>query len=198
MTSADEQTPAAAGGDSVTELLLELREGRPGALDRLFPVVYEELHRLAHRQLRREEAGHTLNTTALVHEAYLKLVDITRIELNDRVHFLSTAARAMRRILIDYARTHRSARRGGGDRPMTLEEGLVAADHQADTLLAIDLALQQLGTLNPRLVKVVECRYFGGLSEEETAQALGVNVRTVRRDWFKAKGWLEQALADSE
>jgi RNA polymerase sigma factor (TIGR02999 family) len=163
----------------------------------MFPIIYGELHRLAHLQLKREPDGHTLNTTALVHEAYLKLVDIKRVEWQDRVHFLSTAARAMRRILIDYARQHRRERRGGGDRPLTLDEGLVAADHQADTLLALDIALEQLGALNERLVKVVECRYFGGMSEEETAQAMGVNVRTIRRDWVKARGWLERALAES-
>ena len=197
MTDPTNQPLASPDSDRVTALLGELREGRADALDRIFPLVYDELHRLAHRQLKRESEGHTLNTTALVHEAYLKLVDITRVEWQDRVHFLSTAARAMRRILIDYARHHRRERRGGGDRPVTLEEGLVAADSQADTLLAIDMALEQLGVLNERLVRVVECRYFGGMSEEETAQAMGVNVRTIRRDWFKARGFLERALAET-
>lgn len=183
--------------EGVTELLLELRDGRHDAMDRLFPIIYDELHRIAHAQLRRERDDHTLNATALVHEAYMKLVDITRVEWRDRAHFLSMAARAMRRILIDYARQHGRQRRGGGVQPVTLDEALVAADQQADTLLAIDAALERLGELNERLVRLVECRFFGGLTEEETAEALGVNVRTVRRDWVKARGWLERELSSS-
>lgn len=183
--------------EGVTELLLELRDGRHEAMDRLFPIIYDELHRIAHAQLRRERDDHTLNATALVHEAYMKLVDITRVEWRDRAHFLSMAARAMRRILIDYARQHGRQRRGGGVQPVTLDEALVAADQQADTLLAIDAALERLGELNERLVRLVECRFFGGLTEEETAEALGVNVRTVRRDWVKARGWLERELSSS-
>jgi RNA polymerase sigma factor (TIGR02999 family) len=178
----------------ITELLLECRGGRRDALDRLFPRIYDELQRIAHGQLQRERAGHTLVTTALVHEAYMKLVDITRVEWRDRVHFLSMAARAMRRILIDYARQKNAARRGGGARPITLDEALIVADLQTDSLLALDDALEKLGALNPRLVRVVECRFFGGMTEEETAQALGVTSRTIRSDWVKARGWLRQAL----
>lgn len=183
--------------DGVTELLLDVGNGRRDALDRLFPIVYEELRRVAHARLKREPEGHTLNTTALVHEAYMKLVDVTRVEWRDRVHFLSMAARAMRRILIDYARQHRAARRGGGVVPLDLNDVLVAADQQAETLSVLDDALEQLGTLNPRLVRVVECRYFAGMTEAETAQALDVNERTVRRDWIKARGWLQKALASA-
>jgi RNA polymerase sigma factor (TIGR02999 family) len=126
----------------------------------------------------------------------MKLVDITRVDWRDRIHFLATASRAMRRVLIDYARKQRRLRRGGGIRPMTLDEALVAADHQADTLLALDLALEKLATFNERLVRVVECRFFGGLTEDETAQVLGVTDRTVRRDWIKARAWLQDALAE--
>ncbi|MCI0437202.1 MAG: ECF-type sigma factor [Gemmatimonadetes bacterium] len=197
MSEPEPRTPEGESPPAVTELLLQYRNGQPDALDRVFPLIYDELHRIAHAQLEREPEGHTLNTTALVHEAYIRLVDITRVEWRDRVHFLSMAARAMRRILIDYARRHKRARRGGGVRPVTLDEALVAADHQADTLLALDLALEQLASLNQRLVRVVECRFFGGLTEDETAEALQVNARTVRRDWVKARGWLQQAMAST-
>lgn len=189
--------------EGVTELLLACRGGNRDAFDRVFPVIYDELHRVARAQLRREREGHTLNATALVHEAYLRLVDVTRIEWRDRVHFISMAARAMRRILIDSARRHQAERRGGGVAVLPLDE-VIALDHdagvliqldrQADTLVAVDRALQQLGELNERLVRVVEYRFFGGLTEEETAQALGVGERTVRRDWVKARGWLKLAL----
>jgi len=182
---------------AVTELLLECRSNDRAA-DRLFPLVYEELRRIAHRQLRQERTGHTLATTALVHEAYLKLVDITRVEWRDRVHFLSMAARAMRRILVDYARQHRAERRGGGVAPLTLDDAsALSVDAQADEVLALDDALIRLGELSPRLVQVVEYRFFAGMSEEETAEALAVTARTVRRDWVKARGWLRQALDDS-
>jgi RNA polymerase sigma factor (TIGR02999 family) len=185
-----------ATSGSVTELLLECRSDDRAA-DRLFPLVYDELRRIAHRHLRRERTGHTLGTTALVHEAYLKLVDITRVEWRDRVHFLSMAARAMRRILVDYARQHRAERRGGGVTPLALDEALdLSVETQADELIALDDALTRLGGLSPRLVQVVEHRFFAGMSEEETAEALAVDSRTVRRDWVKARGWLRQALGD--
>jgi RNA polymerase sigma factor (TIGR02999 family) len=200
----DQPLPAGVETGGVTDLLLACRGGNRDAFDRVFPIIYEELHRVAHAQLRREREGHTLSTTALVHEAYIRLVDVTRIEWRDRVHFVSMAARAMRRILIDNAREHQAARRGGGMQLLPLEEviavdrdavTLLELDRQADTLVAVDRALQQLAELNERLVRVVECRFFGGLTEEETAQALGINQRTVRRDWVKARGWLKLALA---
>lgn len=181
----------------ITELLLACRGGERQALDRLFPLIYDELRRVARGQLKRERADHTLVTTALVHEAYMRMVDITRVEWRDRVHFLSMAARAMRRILIDHARQQNALRRGGGARPVTLDEALIAGDMQTETLVALDDALERLGTLNPRLVRVVECRFFGGMTEEETAQALDVTSRTVRSDWVKARGWLRQALASA-
>jgi RNA polymerase sigma factor (TIGR02999 family) len=179
----------------VTELLLQLRHGHAGAMDRLFPLVYEELRHIAHRALMGERTGHTLGTTGLVHEAYLRLVDQTRIEYRDRGHFYGIAARAMRQILVDYARRHRAAKRGGGaQRVLVLDENVLALEDRAEVLVALDEALTVLAALEPRLVQVVECRFFAGLTEEETAEVVGVTARTVRRDWLKAKGWLYHQL----
>ncbi len=182
-----------APGD-VTTLLADWRGGETGAIDRLLPLVYHELRRIAHQQLLAERPDHTLSTTALVHEAYVKLVDQTRAQWTDRAHFLAVAARAMRRILVDYARQRQAAKRGGAQRPVTFDEGAVMAEDRADALVALDEALTRLATLDERLGRVVECRFFGGLTEEETAEALRVTSRTVRRDWVKAKGWLYQEL----
>jgi RNA polymerase sigma factor (TIGR02999 family) len=179
---------------AVTELLLELRDGRPGVMDRLFPLVYEELHRIAHRAIRGERTGHTLGTTGLVHEAYLRLADQTRLEYRDRVHFYALAARAMRHILVDYARRRGAAKRGGAMRAIVLDEALLGVEERAEALVALDDALKELETVDPRLAEVVQCRFFGGLTEEETGEVLGVTARTVRRDWLKAKGWLYQQL----
>jgi RNA polymerase sigma factor (TIGR02999 family) len=144
--------------------------------------------------MKRERPGHTLGTTALVHEAYIRMVDITRVEWQDRAHFLSMAARAMRRILVDHARAHCAERRGRGAVHAELPDNVASADQQADELVALDDALERLASANPRLVQVVEHRYFAGLTEDETAEALGVTARTVRRDWVKARGWLRQAM----
>jgi len=167
-------------------------------MDRLMPLVYDQLRRLAHRQLVVEPTGHTLATTALVHEAYLKLVDQTRAQWQDRAHFFAIAARALRRILIDYARRHRAARRGGSqDGPparVALDSVELPVAERADALLALDEALDRLAQLDARLAQVVECRFFAGLSEEETAAALAVSQRTVARRWVLAKGWLYQEL----
>jgi RNA polymerase sigma-70 factor, ECF subfamily len=178
----------------VTELLAAWREGDTNAIDRLLPVVYEELKRIARRQLRAEQVGHTLNSTALVHEAYLKLVDQTRVEWVDRAHFYAVAAQAMRRILVDHARRHRAAKRGGREQRVPLDEADLPIEERAELLVALDGALDPLAALDRRLAQVVECRYFGGLTEEETAAALGVTARTVRRDWVKARGWLHEEL----
>ena len=164
------------------------------ALARLVPVVYEELRRIARRQLRNERTGHTLTTTALVHESYLKLAEQTRAAFQDRTHFLAVASQAMRRILIDYARGHRAARRGGDQQRVDLEDATVAAVEQSESLIALHEALERLEQLDPRQCRVVECRFFGGMTEEETAAALGVTDRTVRRDWLKAKSWLYAEL----
>lgn len=161
----------------------------------LFPFVYQELRRSAHRALRRENSGHTLGTTGLVHEAYLRLVDQTRVEWRNRSHFYAIAAQAMRRILVDYARQHRRTKRGGGQQPLTLDENVVSLNARAENLIALDEALTRLAALNPRLSRVVECRFFAGLTEEEIAEATGVTVRTVKRDWAKARGWLYKELS---
>jgi RNA polymerase sigma factor (TIGR02999 family) len=189
------------GDDDITALLIAWRGGDEDALGLLFPRVYDELRHIAHRHLRREREGHTLGTTALVNEAYLKLVDQTRAQWTDRAHFFAVAARVMRRILVDYARRHRAQKRGGAAQPVSLGDEAVGnaslvADERADMLLALDEALTQLAELDERLSRVVECRFFGGLTEEETAEALSVTARTVRRDWVKAKGWLHQALRE--
>jgi RNA polymerase sigma-70 factor, ECF subfamily len=173
-----------------TDLLLQAHAGEPGAVEQVFPLIYEELRRLAHRQLMREGAGQTLSTTGLVHEAYLKLIDQTRVQWSGRAHFMAIAATAMRRILIDRARSRGSMKRGGGLRPIPIESVELAAEERADLLLALDEALTRLHALDPRQAQVVECRFFGGMTEEETAAALGIGLRTAKRDWAKAKSWL--------
>jgi RNA polymerase sigma factor (TIGR02999 family) len=178
---------------SVTDLLIQVRQGTPEAIDRLFSLVYPQLRRIAHRQLRGERPGHTLGTTGLVHEAYLKLVDQSRIDWQDQGHFFALAARAMRQILVDYARRYRAQRRGGGMQRITLTDGH-AVEEQAELMLAVHEALGRLAGVSERLSRVVECRYFAGLTDDETAVALGVSARTVERDWVKAKGWLYQEL----
>lgn len=181
--------------ESVTDLLQRAGAGDPAAPGLVFPLVYEHLRQLARRQLRREASGHSLNTTALVHEAYLKLVDQRRSQFKDRAHFFAIAATAMRRILVDHARRHGAAKRGAGAKRVPLEsvEGLTA-DDRAGLLVALDGALSRLATLDVRQARVVEMRFFGGLTEEETAEAIGTSARTVKRDWAKAKSWLYQSL----
>jgi RNA polymerase sigma factor (TIGR02999 family) len=181
--------------EQITDLLLQVRGGSPEAMDRLFHAVYGHLRRIASRQLRNERPGHTLGTTGLVHETYLKLADQTQVQWQDRAHFYRVAACAMRRILVDYARRCRAERRGGELRRVSLGEEATAQE-RGDTLLALDEALERLASVNQRLSHVVECRYFGGLTEEETAEALGVTSRTVQRDWAKARGWLYLELGD--
>ena len=163
-------------------------------VEQLTPVLYDELRRVAHLQLRRERPGHTLGTTGLVHEAYLKLADQTRASFADRAHFLATAAVVMRRVLVDHARTRSREKRGGERVPVTLDEELALGAESCDGLLELDDALDRLAAIAPRLARVVECRFFGGLTDEEIADALGMTARTVRRDWVKARGWLYQAL----
>jgi RNA polymerase sigma factor (TIGR02999 family) len=162
------------GDADITRLLLAWRTGDANALDRLFPLIYDELRRVAHRQLGREHPGHTLDSTALVHEAYFRLVDQTRIAWADRSHFLAIAAQVMHRVLVDYARQYRAMRRGGSPERVALDDNMLVVEERADTLLALDEAMSQLAQLDERLSRVVECRFFGGLTEEETAQALGV------------------------
>jgi RNA polymerase sigma factor (TIGR02999 family) len=178
----------------ITGTLLGCRAGDPEALDRLFPLVYDDLRRVARAQMRREGTDHTLGTTGLVHEAWFRLVDQTRVEWADRAHFFAVATQAMRRILVDYARRYRAAKRGGAPVRVTLDDDMLATGVRADVLVALDEALTRLAGVDERLARVVEYRFFGGLSEGETAELLGVTVRTVRRDWVKAKGWLHRAL----
>lgn len=190
---------------AITDALGAVRDGVPGALDRLIPLVYPDLAGIARRQLALEATGHTLSTMEVVHEAYLRLVDQTRIQWNDRVHFFAVASHVMRRVLIDHARRHRAARRGGPQRrAISLEQleaahqGSLTADQRADVLVALDEALEQLATLDARQARVVEYRFFGGMTEPETARALGVTERTVARDWVKARGWLFTRLSDDD
>ncbi len=178
----------------ITAHLQAWNAGESNAREALFPLVYEELRRIARRQLKNERIGHTLDTTALVHEAYLKLIDQTRADFTDRSHFFAVAANAMRGILVDYARRYLADKRGGAPRRVSLSDDMLVAEERADTLIAVDEALNELARIDPRLSRVVECRFFGGLTEEETAQTLGVTARTVRRDWTKAKAWLHKML----
>lgn len=182
----------------LTLLVQQLRTDPAAVMDEVVPPVYEELKRIAHRYLRGERTGHTLSTTALVHEAYIRLVDADRITWEDRNHFLALAANTMRRVLIDHARARHAEKRGGDLIRVDLDQSTFSADESAEVLVAIDDALKRLGELSPRLVKVVECRFFGGMTEEETATALGVTDRTVRRDWLKAKGLLATMLGDEQ
>lgn len=201
--SADSDT---SGPGPITEALLALREGSPGAMDRLMPLVYEQLRRVAHRQLSSEAAGHTLSTTGLVHEAYLKLVDQTRAEWQDRAQFFAIAATAMRRVLVEYARRANAARRGGGrngqdgQKPtrLSLDDVEIPVAERAAALVDLDEALQRLAQVDARLAQIVECRFFAGLTESETAATLSLSQRTVAREWVVAKGWLFQELGDAE
>ena len=181
----------------ITQLLGSVRRGEPGSLDRLFEVVYDDLKRSAHLKL--AGASPTLNTTALVHEAYLKLAGSSNLDLHDRTHFFRVAARAMRQIIIDRARAHLAGKRGGGA-PLT-DLGLVqvasaSPNAAAETLVSLDAALSRLREGNERLAQVVELRFFGGLSVEETAETLDVSDRTVKRDWRLARAFLQDALAE--
>lgn len=175
-------------------MLLAWRQGDQGALDSLVPLVYAELHRLAHSYMRGERPGHSLQTTALIHEAYVRLVDAPQMRCQNRGHFLAVSAQIMRRILVDVARSERSLKRGG-DRPhVALEEGLAIAPEARLDLAALDDALIELAAIDPRKSQVVELRFFGGLTAEETAEVLGVSCDTVLRDWKLAKVWLLQRL----
>jgi RNA polymerase sigma-70 factor, ECF subfamily len=179
---------------AVTDLLRQIDAGDRDAVNVLVPILYEELRRIARRQLRRERPDHTLNTTALVHEAYMKLVGLDRIAFKNRGHFLALAAQAMRRVLVDYAVTRKTAKRGGDRHRVTLDESLEQGGHPVDRLIAIDRLLDRLDELNPRLARIVECRVFGGMTVDETAQATEVSPATVKRDWSLACAWLTREL----
>jgi len=178
----------------VTELLIDWRNGDRNALDKLMPVVYEELRRLAKRYMAAERPGHTLQTTALVNEAYCKLLNHNQMQWQNRAHFFAIAAQIMRRLLVDHARTRRYAKRGGGARAVSLDEVALVTEARAADLLALDEALSRLTGFDPRKGEIVELRYFGGLSVEEVADVLAVSPITIKREWLKAKAWLQREL----
>lgn len=180
--------------DDVTRLLVAHHQGDKEAFGELMPLIYEDLRRIARQQLRRGASGQTLNATAVVHEAYFRLVDETRIPWQDRGHFFAIAARSMRRIIIDYARRKSTQKRGGAVPPLELEPERIGVEEQAETLLALDQGLGKLSAFNERLARVAECRLFAGLTEEETAVALAVSTRTVERDWVRARAWLQREI----
>jgi RNA polymerase sigma factor (TIGR02999 family) len=184
-----------AARQQVTDMLMRAAAGEAGALDEAFPLVYDELRRLAHRQLRREQAGHTLNTTALVHEAYMRVADQRQAAWQSRDQFLAVAAMAMRRILVDHARRRGAAKRGSGATPVPLDRaGQLPIAERPDLIVALDEALDRLARVDSRQAKLVEYRFFAGLTEEETARLLGVGVRTARRDWARARIWLSREI----
>lgn len=180
----------------VTQLLIAYREGDRGAFDQIVPLMYDDLRKVARRQLRRGRPGATLNTTGLVHEVYLKMSDQRGLEARDRGHFLAIAARAMRQVIADAARRRTAEKRGGQQDPVPLDEAPELAADQARWLLDIDRALERMTAQNERMARVVECRFFAGLTEEETAVALDTSVRTVQREWMRARAWLKEALGD--
>jgi RNA polymerase sigma-70 factor (ECF subfamily) len=181
----------------ITQLLAEWSDGNQSALDELYPLVYDELHRLARRYMSRERQGHTLQTTALINEAYVRLVDQRNVHWANRSHFFAISAQIMRRILIDHARRHAYAKRGGGAQQVSLEEAATVARSAGSELIRLDEALKSLAEMDPRRSRVVELRYFGGLNNEEIAGVLNISENTVTRDWNMARAWLYQQLTES-
>lgn len=179
----------------LTVLLQEWSAGRHEAREELLGLVYEPLREMAERQLHRERDGHTLSATALVHELYLRLVDQRRVDFNDRSHFYAVAAQVMRRILVDHARRRKSDKRGGGVVPVTIDEALEVSVTASFDVLAVEAALESLEAIFPQQAKIVELRFYGGLTIEETAQVLAISPATVSRDWAMARAWLRRALA---
>ena len=180
--------------ENVTELLVAWGNGDDAARDQLMPLVYRELHRLAHRYMNREGPGHTLQTSALVNEAFIKLIDQKNVQWQNRAHFFGLAAQMMRRILVDYARSRQYAKRGGGTQQVSFDEALIVSEERADEVVALDDALKDLAQFDQRKSQIVELRFFGGLSIEETAELLKVSPGTVMRDWTLAKAWLRKQI----
>jgi RNA polymerase sigma factor (TIGR02999 family) len=178
----------------ITQLLLAWRNGEPQALDQLMPLVLQELKKIARNFMRGQRVGHTLQTTALVNEAYVRLVDSSRVNWQDRSHFFAISAQLMRRILVDIARRKNSLKRGGERVQVSLADDVKAAPQKETDVVALDEALERLAQLNPRHSQIVELKYFGGLTEEDIAETLGISVRTVRRDWNLARAWLFREL----
>ena len=183
-----------ATSHTVTQLLEQWNNGDREAFNKLMPLIYEELRKMAKRYMRQQNPGHTLQTTALIHETYVRLVVQKEKQFENRTHFFAVAAQAMRHILVDYARQRHAAKRGGGSRPISLEEAAIVSEERAAELVAFDEALKELETLSTRQSRVVELRYFGGLTVAETATILSVSPETVMRDWSMAKTWLHRAL----
>jgi RNA polymerase sigma factor (TIGR02999 family) len=179
----------------ITQLLLAWSQGDRSALDQLIPLVHEQLRRLARHYMAQERPGHTLQTTALVNEAYLRLIDASQVQWQNRAHFFAVSAQLMRRVLVDFARSHHQLKRGGEARRVSLDEALVVSEDQGADLVALDDALSALSVLDGRQSQVVELRFFGGLSVEETAEVLKVSPTTVRRDWTLARAWLHHELS---
>jgi RNA polymerase sigma-70 factor, ECF subfamily len=179
----------------VTQLLVAWSSGDEAALQELMPLVYDELRKLAHHYIRRERPGHTLQTSGLVNEAYLRLVDQTQIQWQSRKHFYGIAARLMRQILVDYARKQSYAKRGGDAQRVELDEKLIISKDRAADIVDLDEALKKLAEIDPRKSQIVELRFFGGLSVEETAEVLSISVSTLMRDWMVAKSWLKRAIS---
>lgn len=188
----------ASDPDNVTRLLLEWSDGNRQALEEMLPLIYDELRRLAHSFLYRERPGHTLQTTALVHEAYLKLIDQRDARWQNRAHFFAIAAQAMRRILIDSARRHVAEKRGGGEETLSLDEVVVFSLEPNTNLIALDLALTRLAEIDSQQSRIIELRYFGGLTIEETAEVMRLSPATIKREWTMARAWLHQALAGAQ
>ena len=182
--------------DDVTQLLIKWSKGDKAALDELMPIIHSELRRLARRYMARERPGHTLQTTALINEAYLRLVDQQGVEWQDRVHFFAVAAQIMRHILVDHARKYQSDKRGAGAQKIPLDEVMVANQQRAAELVTLDEALNELATLDPRQSQIVELRFFGGLTVEETAEVIKIAPITVMREWRIAKAWLRDKCSD--
>ncbi len=181
----------------VTVLLEALSSGDREVLDELLPEVYDELHRLAHRELRRERDGHTLSTTALVHEAYVKLADVRRLTWRDQAHFFAVCAQAMRRVLINYAAMKGAQKRGGNAPHLPIDDVVAVASTRPDDLLWVNEALNRLEQINPRQTRVVECRVFGGMGVRETAEAISISPATVKRDWTLARAWLTREISEA-
>ncbi len=182
----------------VTELLLAWRDGDRAALEKLTPLVYGELHRLADRYMRRENPGHTLQASALVNEAFVHLIDQQRIEWQSRAHFFGVAANLMRHILLDHARAYARAKRGGGAIQVSLDEAMIVSGDRAAELIALDDALNELAKFDARKCRLVELRFFGGLSNEEVAEVMDMSLRTVEREWRKARAWLQRTISHAD
>jgi RNA polymerase sigma-70 factor (ECF subfamily) len=184
--------------NEVTQLLIEWSNGNQAALEKLMPLVYEELHRLAHRYMGHERPGHTLQTSGLVNEAYLRLIDQSRVEWQNRSHFFGIAAQMMRRVLVDYARNRSYAKHGGGAQRVSLDDARIFSPERSDDVVALDEALNELAAFDPRKSQIVELRFFGGLSIDEAAEVLSVSPGTVMRDWTLAKAWLRRAMTEDK